>query len=73
VSNICIVAELAIDFNIPVVLSTVNVATGINKETIPSLKNILQKLPSIDRTSINAWEDQQFYEEVSLLLQIRHH
>ncbi|WP_276133045.1 isochorismatase family protein [Polluticoccus soli] len=64
VSNIGIVAELAMAFKIPVVLSTVNVATGINKETIPSLKNILQNIPSIDRTTINAWEDQQFYEAV---------
>jgi len=64
VSNICIVAELAMSFQIPIVLSTVNVATGINKETIPSLKNVLQNISSFDRTSINAWEDREFYEAV---------
>lgn len=64
VSNICIVAKLAMAFKIPIVLSTVNVTTGINKETIPSLKKVLHNVPSIDRTSINAWEDKEFYEAV---------
>ena len=65
VGNIGIVAELVLAFKIPIVLSTVNVATGINKETIPSLKHILQDVPSIDRTSINAWEDKEFHEAVA--------
>ncbi len=64
VANIVNVTELVRSFNIPVVLSTVNVATGINKETIPSLLNVLQGVPSYDRTSINAWEDKEFNEAV---------
>ncbi|MDB5228053.1 MAG: hydrolase [Bacteroidota bacterium] len=64
VSNIVTVAELIKSFNMPIVLSTVNVATGVNKETIPSLLNVLPGVPSIDRTSINAWEDKEFYEAV---------
>ncbi|WP_026769149.1 hydrolase [Asinibacterium sp. OR53] len=64
VANIVNVTELIRSFNIPVVLSTVNVATGINKETIPSLLNVLQGMPSYDRTTINAWEDAAFNEAV---------
>lgn len=64
VENIVNVAELIISFNMPVILSTVNVATGINKETIPSLLNVLKNIPSLDRTSINAWEDKEFNEAV---------
>jgi nicotinamidase-related amidase len=64
VSNIVIVAEMARSFNIPIVLSTVNVKTGVNKETIPSLAAVLQGIPSFDRTSINAWEDKEFNEAV---------
>ncbi len=64
IANIVTVAELASSFEIPIVLSTVNVATGINKETIPSLLNVLPGTPSYDRTTINAWEDKEFYEAV---------
>jgi nicotinamidase-related amidase len=64
VANIVAVAELIMSFKMPIVLSTVNVATGINKETIPSLAAVLQGIPSYDRTSINAWEDKEFAEAV---------
>src|SRR5437868_5063084 len=64
VLNIGIVAELVKSFNIPIVLTTVNVKTGSNADTIPSLANILQGTPSFDRTTINAWEDKEFYEAV---------
>jgi nicotinamidase-related amidase len=64
VANIIAVAELVRSFNIPVVLSTVNVQTGVNKETIPSLLKVLEGIPSFDRTMINAWEDKEFNEAV---------
>ena len=37
-----------------------NVATGRNKDTISDLKAVLGDTPSYDRTTINAWEDQEF-------------
>lgn len=64
VANIVTVAELVRSFDIPIVLSTVNVKTGVNKETIPSLSSVLEGIPSFDRTSINAWEDKEFHEAV---------
>ncbi|MCL1972375.1 MAG: hydrolase [Endomicrobia bacterium] len=64
VKNIVIVAEIAKIYGLPIILSTVNVKTGANKETIPSLKETLGGIPSYDRTSINAWEDKEFYEAV---------
>lgn len=64
VSNIVTVAELAMSYKMPVVLSTVNVKTGVNKETIASLLAVLEGVPSYDRTTINAWEDKEFYEAV---------
>jgi nicotinamidase-related amidase len=64
VANIITVAELIRSFNIPIVLSTVNVKTGVNKETIPSLLRVLEGIPSFDRTMINAWEDKEFNEAV---------
>jgi nicotinamidase-related amidase len=64
VANIVTATDLVNSFGIPIILSTVNVATGINKETIPALSGVLKNVPSLDRTTINAWEDKEFYEAV---------
>ena len=57
-------AKTAKVYNIPVVLSTVNVQSGRNQDTIAPLKEVLNDEPSYDRTSINAWEDKEFLEAV---------
>lgn len=64
IMNMGTLAELAIAYKLPVILSTVNVATGVNKDTIPQLKSKLGNITSYDRTSINAWEDKEFYDAV---------
>lgn len=57
-------AKTAEVYNIPVILSTVNVQTGKNQDTIAPLKEVLAEDVSYDRTSINAWEDKEFYQAV---------
>jgi nicotinamidase-related amidase len=47
-----------------VVLSTVNVNTNINKPTIHQITDVLSDVEPIDRTSINAWEDDDFVRAV---------
>ena len=64
ISNVCRIAK---DFNVPIVLTTVNVATGLNTPTIPQIKKVLPDQPEIDRTSINSWEDKDFQEAVKAL------
>lgn len=64
VSNIVLVARLAQSFKMPVVLSTVNVKSGKNIDTIGPLKRALEGIQSFDRTTINAWEDQEFNQAV---------
>jgi len=64
IMNMGVLAELAKAFSLPVILSTVNVRTGANKDTIPQIKDKLGDIISYDRTSINAWEDKEFYEAV---------
>lgn len=64
VTQITRTAKTARLYDLPVVLSTVNVQTGRNQETVAPLKEVLADLPSYDRTSINAWEDGEFYEAV---------
>ncbi len=62
--NIVVTQKLINAFNIPTILSTVNVQTGRNKDTFPELKAQLPGVKSYDRTSINAWEDQDFNDAV---------
>jgi len=64
IANITATVMAAKTFNLPVILSTVNVKSGANKETIPQIRELLGDHPSYDRTSINAWEDADFYAAV---------
>ncbi|WP_125704539.1 isochorismatase family protein [Lacticaseibacillus daqingensis] len=60
VQNVGMTIQLAKAYHVPIILSTVNVTTGRNKDTIAPLKQLLGDTPSLDRTSINAWEDAEF-------------
>jgi len=64
VANITLVARTAKLYGLPVVLSTVNVGTGINKPTIANIRDALPGIEAIDRTPINAWEDDDFVAAV---------
>jgi nicotinamidase-related amidase len=57
--NIVSVARLAVTYELPVVLSTVNVANG-QGPTLPELREVLADSPEIERTQINSWEDEVF-------------
>jgi nicotinamidase-related amidase len=65
VSNITRAAKAALLYGLPIVHSTVNVKSGINKPAIPPLRKLLDKIPTYDRTSINAWEDVEFRKAVA--------
>ena len=64
VSNIVATARLAKVFALPIVLSTVNVKTGRGGPTIPQLAEVLAGIEALDRTTINAWEDEEFVTAV---------
>ena len=49
VDNIVAVAKAAMLYELPVVLSTVNVETGINEPTIPQLREVLTGIKALDR------------------------
>ena len=51
-------------FAVPVVHSTINVATGRGKPTLPELAGLLEDDKPLDRTSTNAWEDIEFVQAV---------
>jgi nicotinamidase-related amidase len=51
-------------FGVPVVHSTVNVASGRGKPTLPELAGLLTDYKPLDRTTVNAWEDIEFVQAV---------
>jgi len=62
VINIVAVTRLAKLFQLPIVLSSVNVKAKGEEPTIHQLRDLLPDAPELDRTSINAWEDQEFLQ-----------
>jgi len=64
VNNIVALCKTAKLHELPIILSTVNVTTGINEDTIPQIREVLGDVKPIDRTSINSWEDQDFVDAV---------
>jgi len=62
--NIVSTAKIAKLFGLPIVHSTINVASGLAEPTVPELAEQLVDNPPIDRTSINAWEDVDFISAV---------
>jgi len=59
-----LLARTAKAFDVPIVLSTVGVGLGFNGPTVPSLVSELEGIEPIDRSSMNAFEDQAFREAV---------
>jgi nicotinamidase-related amidase len=51
-------------FDVPVVHSTVNVASGEGQPTIAELAGLLENDKPLDRTTVNSWEDTEFLEAV---------
>jgi len=64
VDHIVTVAKTAVAYGLPIILSTVNVQTGVNKPTVQPLLEALGKVEPYDRTTINAWEDVEFRKAV---------
>ncbi|AEI82845.1 isochorismatase hydrolase (plasmid) [Cupriavidus necator N-1] len=60
INNIVGTSRAAVAYKLPIVHSTVNVKTGLNKPPIPQLQKVLGDFPTYDRTSINSWEDVEF-------------
>ncbi|MEI3854785.1 MULTISPECIES: hydrolase [Ensifer] len=64
INNICGAAKAAVAYGLPIVHSTVNVKSGLNKPPIPQVNRVLKEFPTYDRTSINSWEDVEFRQAV---------
>jgi nicotinamidase-related amidase len=62
--NIVSTVKTAKAFGVPIVHSTVNVASGRQQPTVPELAELLEDYPPIDRTTLNSWEDADFLAAV---------
>ena len=62
--HVRLLAKTAKAFNMPIVLSTVGVGAGFNGPTQPAILAELPGIQVIDRTTMNAFEDQAFREAV---------
>jgi nicotinamidase-related amidase len=64
VNNVVALAKAAKMFDLPIVLSTIGVSAGYQETTIPELQSVLPGIQAIDRTKVNAWEEDTFREAV---------
>jgi len=62
--NVRLLVKTATALDMPIVLSTVGVGLGFNGPTLPSILSELEGIEPIDRSSMNAFEDDAFREAV---------
>jgi nicotinamidase-related amidase len=62
--NVVSTVRTAKAFGVPIVHSTVNVASGQQEPTVPELAELLEDSPPLDRTTVNSWEDEEFVQAV---------
>jgi nicotinamidase-related amidase len=62
-NNVTGLAKAAKVFNVPIVLSTVE-ATKFSGPLVSTIQNIYPDITPIDRTTLNAWEDQNFRKAI---------
>lgn len=64
VDHIVRLAKIGVAFELPTVLTTVNVNSGRNKPTLEAITDVLKDVTPIDRTTMNSWEDIEFKQAV---------
>ena len=63
--NVRLLAKTAKALDMPIVLSTVGVGYGFNGPTLPAILAELEGIEPLDRSSMNAFEDEAFREAVA--------
>ena len=60
VNNVVALAKAGKMFNLPIILTTIGVNAGYQADTIDELKAVLPDVQAIDRTAVNAMEQEEF-------------
>ncbi|MFC3527361.1 isochorismatase family protein [Paracoccus mangrovi] len=63
--NVIALCKLARAYDIPVIVSTVGVDMGVNTGTAAEIMAELPGVTEIDRSGVNAWEDEEFRNAVA--------
>lgn len=63
--NVIALCKLARAYDIPVIVSTVGVDMGVNTGTAAEIMAELPGVKEIDRSGVNAWEDEEFRNAVA--------
>lgn len=58
--NVKLLVKAAKALKVPIIFSTVGVEMGVNQSTRKSLRDLAPDIKEIDRSSMNAWEDEHF-------------
>jgi nicotinamidase-related amidase len=69
--NAQLLAKAATAFDMPIVLSTVGVGLSLYGPTLASILDELDGIEPIDRTSMNAFEDYAFHEQLKAVMRGR--
>lgn len=64
INNAVAMAKTGVMYDLPIILSTIAVASGFQQDTIPEIRALLDGAAHIDRQSVNAWEDEAFQDAV---------
>jgi len=62
--NVIALCKLATAYDVPVIVSTVGVDMGVNDGTEQDILAELPNVKEIDRTGVNAWEDDDFRKAI---------
>src|ERR1700740_2569827 len=63
--NVRLLISAAKAFDMPIILSTVGVKLGVNHHTKKSIRSAIpDTVPEIDRSTMDAWEDEEFRKAV---------
>ncbi len=62
--NVIALCKLALAYDVPVIVSTVGVDMGVNTGTAEEILAELPGVSEIDRTGVNAWEDEEFRKAI---------
>ena len=60
VNNVVALTKAAKLFDLPIVLTTIGVKAGYQEDTIEELRAVLPGVKPIDRSAVNAWEEEAF-------------
>ena len=63
--NVRLLIGAAKAFDMPIILSTVGVKMGVNHPTKKSIRSAIPEVQEIDRSSMDAWEDEAFRNAVT--------